>query len=56
VALIDARRLDHYHRLEREHIHPVLLEKALKGWDDIEQGATLRVAQTRARYKARKKR
>ncbi|MGQ0834835.1 MAG: hypothetical protein ACT4O5_07925 [Gammaproteobacteria bacterium] len=26
VALIDARRLDHYHRLEREHIHLTLLD------------------------------
>jgi prevent-host-death family protein len=56
VALIDARRLDHYHRLEREHIHLVLLEEASKGWDDVEQGATLSVAQTRARYKVGKKR
>ena len=27
VALIDARRLDHYHRLEREHIHLTLSMK-----------------------------
>ena len=26
VALIDARRLDHYHQLERAHIHLLLLE------------------------------
>ena len=28
VALVDARRLDHYRRLEREHIHLALLEEA----------------------------
>lgn len=31
VALIDADRLDHYHRLEREHIHIVLLQEAIQG-------------------------
>ena len=28
VALIDAERLDYYHRLERERIHLLLLEEA----------------------------
>ena len=56
VALVDARRLDHYHRLEREHIHLVLLEEASKGWEDVEQGRTLSVAQVRAKYKVVKKR
>ncbi|MBM3547433.1 MAG: type II toxin-antitoxin system Phd/YefM family antitoxin [Alphaproteobacteria bacterium] len=40
VALIDADRLDHYHRLERERIHLVLLEEAEKGLDDIDAGRT----------------
>jgi len=56
VALVDARRLDHYHRLEREHIHLALLDEASKGWDDVEQGRTLSVAQVRAKYKAARKR
>jgi len=56
VALIDARRLDHYHRLEREHIHLTLLDEASKAWDDVEQGRTLSVAQARAKYKVGKKR
>jgi prevent-host-death family protein len=51
VALVDARRLDHYHRLEREHIHLSLIDEALKGWQDVEQGRTQTVAQTRAKYK-----
>lgn len=57
VALIDARRLDHYHRLEREHIHLNLLEEAARGWEDVEAGRLLSVAELRGRYKkARKKR
>jgi hypothetical protein len=50
VAVIDARRLDHYHRLEREHIHLSLLDEAAKGWDDVEAGRTLTLAQARAKY------
>ncbi len=38
VALIDAQRLDHYHRLERAHIHLQLLDEASKGLDDIAAG------------------
>ncbi len=40
VALIDAERLDYYHRLEREHIHLILLGEAEKGLDDIAAGRT----------------
>lgn len=56
VALIDARRLDHYHQLEREHIHLTLLEEASRGWDDVEAGRLLSVAETRAKYKKSKSR
>jgi len=56
VALVDPRRLDHYHPLEREQIHLLLLEEASKGWEDVEQGRTLSVAQARAKYKVAKKR
>jgi PHD/YefM family antitoxin component YafN of YafNO toxin-antitoxin module len=31
VALIDARRLDHYHALEAEHANLVLAEDAING-------------------------
>ena len=41
VALIDARRLDHYHRLERARIHLLLLEDVVKGLDDVDAGRTL---------------
>ena len=40
VAMIDAKRLDHYHQLERAHIHLLLLGEAEKGWADIEAGRT----------------
>jgi prevent-host-death family protein len=56
VALIDARRLDHYHRLEREHIHLSLLEEASRGWADVESGRLLSVAETRVKYKKSKPR
>ena len=38
VALIDAERLDHYHRLERERIHLLLIDEAGKGLDDVAAG------------------
>lgn len=40
VALIDADRLDYYHRLERERIHLLLVEDAKRGLADIESGRT----------------
>jgi prevent-host-death family protein len=53
VALIDARRLDYYHRLEREHIHLLLIDEASKGLDDIAAG---RIADARGTLEAIKKR
>lgn len=38
VALIDAQRLDHYHRLERERIHLLLIDEAARGLDDVAAG------------------
>jgi prevent-host-death family protein len=55
VAIIDARRLDHYHRLERENIHLALLEESGRGWDDVEAGRTFNVSELRSRYKKSKK-
>jgi len=40
VALIDADRLDHYHRIERERIHIALLDEAEKGLTDVRAGRT----------------
>ena len=38
VALIDARRLDHYHRLERDRVHLLLLDEVEKGLADLAAG------------------
>jgi len=40
VALIDAERLDYYHRLEHERIHLLLIDEAEKGLIDVEAGRT----------------
>lgn len=40
VALIDADRLDYYHRLERERIHLLLIDDARRGLDDVLAGRT----------------
>ena len=40
VALIDASRLDYYHRLERERIHLLLIDDARRGLEDIAAGRT----------------
>ena len=40
VALVDADRLDHYHRLERERIHLLLIEDVRKGLEDVVAGRT----------------
>ena len=36
VAMISAKQLDHYHRLERAHFHLLLLGDAAQAWSDIE--------------------
>ena len=41
VALIDADRLDYYHRLERERIHLLLIDDAKRGLADIQAGRTV---------------
>ena len=53
VALIDADRLDYYHRLERERIHLLLIDEASKGLDDVAAG---RVQDARAALTSIKKR
>lgn len=50
AALIDADRLDHYHRLEREHIHVELLKEAIKGLADVKSKRTLTLAQLKSRH------
>lgn len=38
VALIDAERLDYYHRLEQERIHLLLIDDASRGLTDVASG------------------
>jgi prevent-host-death family protein len=38
IALIDAPRLDYYHKLERERIHLLLIDEVSKGLDDVGAG------------------
>lgn len=38
IALIDAKRLDYYHRLERERLHLLLMDEVSKGLDDVAAG------------------
>ena len=40
IAIIDAKRLDYYHRLERERIHLLLIDEVSKGLDDVTAGRT----------------
>jgi prevent-host-death family protein len=40
VAIIDARRLDYYHQLERERIHLPLIDDASQGLADVAAGRT----------------
>lgn len=50
AALIDAERLDHYHQLEREHIHLTLLDEAIRGLADISKGRTLSLTKLKSRH------
>lgn len=55
VALIDADRLDYYHRLERERIHLLLLDDAEKGLVDVAKGRVKDARQVIRRLKATRK-
>jgi prevent-host-death family protein len=56
VALIDAERLDHYHRLERERIHLLLLDEAGKGLSDVAAGRVRDARQAIAAMKRKRAR
>ena len=53
VALIDSRRLDYYHQLERERIHLLLIGDAAQGVDDIAAGKVKDARSTLAAVKRR---
>lgn len=54
VALIDADRLDYYHRLERERIHLLLIDDAKRGLADITAGHTYEADAAIARLQQRR--
>ena len=54
VALIDADRLDYYHRLERERIHLLLIEDAKRGLADITSGCSFEADGAIARLQKRR--
>ena len=41
VALIDAKRLDYYHSLERNRVHMLLIDEVEKGLEDVVAGRTV---------------
>ncbi len=57
VAMIDAKRLDYYHQLERDRGHLMLIDEVEKGLADIAAGRTgdalEDLAERRARSKAK---
>lgn len=53
IAMIDAQKLDYYHRLERARIHLLLINEADKGLADVEAG---RVTEARSALSKLKKR
>lgn len=54
VALIDADRLDYYHRLERERVHLLLIEDARRGVADMLAGRTVEAGGAIARLQRRR--
>ncbi|MEO8331783.1 MAG: type II toxin-antitoxin system Phd/YefM family antitoxin [Gallionella sp.] len=54
VALINAERLDYYHRLERERIHLLLIGDAGQGLDDVAAGRAKDARQVLQRIKRRR--
>lgn len=40
VALVDAHRLDYYHRLEQAHLHLLMLDEVRRGLEDVAAGRT----------------
>jgi antitoxin (DNA-binding transcriptional repressor) of toxin-antitoxin stability system len=54
VALINAERLDYYHRLERERIHLLLIDNAGQGLDDVAAGRAKDARQVLQRIKRRR--
>ncbi len=50
VALIDSKKLDYYHRLEKSHLHLLLLNEVEQGLDDIANHKTIGLAEFREKH------
>jgi prevent-host-death family protein len=55
VALIDAKRLDYYHQLDRDRGHLMLIDEVEKGLADIVAGRTSDAIEDLAERRARSK-
>jgi prevent-host-death family protein len=53
VALVDANKLDYYHRLEREHALISLMQEVRNGLEDAAAGRHKSVKQARALFRKR---
>jgi prevent-host-death family protein len=54
VALIDAKRLDYYHQLERERIHLLLIDDASRGLAEVASGKVKDARTVLATFKRRR--
>lgn len=54
VAIIDARRLDYYHQLERERVHLLIIDDAGKGLVDVAAGKVKDARSTLSAIKRRR--
>ena len=50
VALIDAKKLDYYHKLEESHLHLLLLNEVEQGLDDIKNKKISSLADFRKKH------
>lgn len=50
IAFVPAEKLDYYHRLEREHIHLLLMQEVEKGLDDYASRPLMDVTSLRKKY------
>lgn len=50
IAMIDAKKLDYYHKLEQSHLHLLLLDEAMKGLDEVLEGKGISLDEFRAKH------
>ena len=50
VALIDSKKLDYYHSLEKSHLHLLLLNEVEQGLDDVTHQNTIGLAEFRKKH------